>query len=78
MFAGCIGLTSAPELPAITLARYCYDRMFYGCIGLATKKFEEGKATLEELYDYAKKSGEPTVASGKQELYETLLNLYAK
>jgi len=42
------------------------------------KKFEEGKATLEELYDYAKKSGEPTVASGKQELYETLLNLYAK
>ena len=42
------------------------------------KKFEEGKATLEELYDYAKKNGEPKVASGKQELYETLLNLYAK
>ena len=42
------------------------------------KKFEEGKATLEELYDYAKANGEPVVASGKQELYETLLNLYAK
>ena len=42
------------------------------------KKFEEGKASLEELYDYAKKNGEPKVASGKQELYETLLNLYAK
>ncbi|MBO7397022.1 MAG: xylose isomerase, partial [Bacteroidales bacterium] len=42
------------------------------------KKFEEGKASLEELYDYAKSNGEPVVASGKQELYETLLNLYAK
>ncbi len=42
------------------------------------KKFEDGKATLEELYDYAKKNGEPKVASGKQELYETFLNLYAK
>ena len=42
------------------------------------KKFEEGKATLEELYEYAKKNGNPVAASGKQELYETLLNLYAK
>ncbi len=42
------------------------------------KKFEEGKATLEELYEYGKKNGEPKVASGKQELYETFLNLYAK
>ena len=42
------------------------------------KKFEEGKASLEDLYEYAKKNGEPKVASGKQELYETILNLYAK
>ena len=42
------------------------------------KKFEEGKATLEELYGYAKAGAEPVAASGKQELYETLLNLYAK
>ena len=42
------------------------------------KKFEEGKASLEDLYDYACKNGEPVVASGKQELYETFLNLYAK
>ena len=42
------------------------------------KKFEEGKATLEELYEYAKKNGNPVAASGKQELYETILNLYAK
>ena len=42
------------------------------------KKFEEGKASLEELYEYAKKNGEVKAESGKQELYETLLNLYAK
>ena len=42
------------------------------------KRFEEGNATLEDLYNYAKANGEPVVASGKQELYETLLNLYAK
>ena len=42
------------------------------------KRFEEGNATLEDLYNYAKAAGEPVVASGKQELYETLLTLYAK
>ena len=42
------------------------------------KKFEDGKASLEELYDYAKGNGEPVAASGKQELYETYLTLYAK
>ena len=42
------------------------------------KKFEEGNATLEELYEYAKANGEVKAESGKQELYETLLNLYAK
>ena len=42
------------------------------------KKFEDGKATLQELYDYAVKNGNPVADSGKQELYETLLNLYAK
>jgi len=42
------------------------------------KKFEEGNATLEELYQYALQAGEPVPASGKQELYETYLTLYAK
>jgi xylose isomerase len=42
------------------------------------KQFEEGKLSLEQLYEYGVKNGEPKVASGKQELYETLLNLYAK
>ena len=31
MFYGCTNLTTAPQLPATTLAEYCYDYMFYGC-----------------------------------------------
>ena len=42
------------------------------------KLFEDGKLTLEELVAYAKNHGEPVQKSGKQELYETILNLYAK
>ena len=41
------------------------------------KEFEEGKLSLEELVEYAKSKGEPAVISGKQELYETLVNLYS-
>ena len=36
MFYGCTSLTSAPELPATTLARNCYDYMFYGCTSLTS------------------------------------------
>ena len=42
------------------------------------KRFEDGKMTLEELVDYAKTHSEPAQKSGKQELYETLVNLYIK
>ena len=34
MFNGCTSLTTAPELPATTLARYCYNSMFSGCTSL--------------------------------------------
>ena len=34
MFSGCTGLTTAPELPAATLAIYCYQEMFKGCTSL--------------------------------------------
>lgn len=40
------------------------------------KEYEEGKLNLESLRDIALKSGEPAVRSGKQELYEQLINLY--
>jgi len=42
------------------------------------KKFENGELTLEQLVDYAKANGEPKQTSGKQELYETIVALYAK
>lgn len=41
------------------------------------KEFEEGKLTLEEVVDYAKAQPEPAVISGKQELYEAIVNMYA-
>lgn len=40
------------------------------------KAFEEGKMGLEELRNYAMKNGEPKVISGKQEMYEGLINQY--
>ena len=36
MFCGCTALTTAPELPATTLADYCYDNIFKGCTALTT------------------------------------------
>ena len=36
MFSGCEGLTTAPNLPATTLAQGCYNGMFYGCKSLTT------------------------------------------
>lgn len=40
------------------------------------KRFEEGEMTLEELVAYAKRNPEPAVTSGKQELYEAIINMY--
>jgi xylose isomerase len=42
----------------------------------AGKDFETGKLTLEKLSDLAKEIGEPATRSGKQELYEQLINMY--
>ncbi|MBO4445260.1 MAG: xylose isomerase [Bacteroidaceae bacterium] len=40
------------------------------------KKFENGELSLEDLVAYAKKNGEPAQTSGKQELYEAIVNMY--
>jgi xylose isomerase len=40
------------------------------------KAFEDGKLTLEDLREIAVKNGEPAKISGKQELYEAILNMY--
>lgn len=60
------------ELPAMLKERYAsFDN------GLG-KDFEEGKLTLEQIYEYGKKVEEPRQTSGKQEKYETIVALYAK
>jgi xylose isomerase len=40
------------------------------------KAFEEGKLSLEKLRELAIKNGEPKQISGKQELYEAIINHY--
>lgn len=40
------------------------------------KEFEEGKLTLEDLREHAIATGEPASTSGKQEMYENIINQY--
>jgi xylose isomerase len=40
------------------------------------KAFATGKLTLEDLRNIAAKSNEPAQISGKQELYEAIVNMY--
>jgi xylose isomerase len=40
------------------------------------KEFEEGKLTLEDLRNLAAENGEPAQISGKQEMYENIINRY--
>lgn len=59
-------------IPAMLKERYA---SFDSGIG---KDFEDGKLTLEQVYEYGKQVGEPKQTSGKQELYEAIVALYAK
>ncbi len=40
------------------------------------KDFESGEMSLEDIVAYAKTAGEPKQTSGKQELYEAIVNMY--
>ncbi len=40
------------------------------------KKFEDGALSLEDVVAYAKNNPEPAQTSGKQELYEAIINMY--
>lgn len=60
------------QIPSMLKARYA---SFDSGMG---KDFEEGKLSLEQVYEYGKKVDEPRVTSGKQELYEAIVALYAK
>ena len=50
LFKGCTSLLSAPELPATTLALYCYMSMFEGCSALTSAP--ELPATTLALFCY--------------------------
>ena len=67
-----IGITGTLGLPAMKKARYA---SFDAGLG---KDYEDGKLTLEQVYEYGKKVGEPKQTSGKQEKYETIVALYSK
>ena len=58
------------ELPKMVKERYASFDSGKG------KEFEDGKLTLEQVVEYAKTKGEPKATSGKQELYETIVNMY--
>jgi len=61
MFEDCTSLTTAPELPATTLANYCYQYMFNGCTSFKVS------ATQTGTYTYTWRiptSGTGTIASG--------------
>ena len=60
------------ELPAMLKQRYA---SFDSGLG---KDFEDGKLSLEQIYEHGKKVGEPKQTSGKQEKYETIVALYTK
>ena len=50
LFAGCDCLVSAPELPATTLANYCYSNMFAGCTSLTKAPDLPAIALAEDCY----------------------------
>ena len=50
LFMDCKILTSAPELPATTLASYCYYGMFRGCTSLTTAPELKATTLAKECY----------------------------
>ncbi len=69
MFFKCTGLTSAPELPALTLSDYCYYAMFSGCTGLASAPELPAETMKEWCYarmfeDCTKLTSAPDLSAG--------------
>ncbi len=78
--AGMDAMARALESAAELLEKSPYKRMladrYASFDGGEGKKFEEGKLSLEDVVAYAKTQPEPKLTSGKQELYEAILNMY--
>ena len=52
MFQGCTSLTTAPELPATTLAIQCYGSMFSGCTNLTTSPELQATTLTKRCYSH--------------------------
>ena len=52
MFRGCTSLTSAPDLPATTLAYGCYGSMFRGCTSLTSAPVLPATTLAEGCYNF--------------------------
>ena len=50
LFKDCAVLTSAPDLPATTLAGYCYFKMFEGCTSLTSAPELKATTLADECY----------------------------
>ena len=78
--AGMDAMARALESAANLLAESPYKQMLadrYASFDSGKgKEFEEGKLTFEDVVAYAKQAGEPAQRSGKQELYEAIVNMY--
>ena len=78
--AGMDAMARALESAAALLNESPYKKMladrYVSFDGGKGKEFEDGKLTLEDVVAYAKTKGEPKQTSGKQELYEAILNMY--
>ena len=67
--------SAAAILEESPLPKMVADRYASFNAGLG-KKFEDGQMTFEEAYEYGRQVGEPKQTSGKQELYEAIVNMY--
>ena len=74
LFYGCSVLTSAPELPATTLANDCYHQMFFGCTSLTSAP--KLSATTLANYCYYKMFYGCTSLTSTPELPATTLENY--
>ena len=74
LFKDCAVLTSAPDLPATTLADYCYNNMFAGCTSLTAAP--ELKATTLAYECYSRMFYGCTSLTAAPELKATTLEYY--
>ena len=79
--AGMDAMARALECAANVLEKSPYKKMLadrYASFDSGKgKEFEEGKLTLEQLAEIGREVNEPAQTSGKQELYEAIINMYA-